>query len=272
MDKLFVAYKPPFITSNGFLKKLKWQNNQKDAGFSGILDPFAKGVLIVAFGKYTKLFRFLKKTPKTYKATLYLGAYSETLDLDKIEKVQKVDKLDLNKVKVAVKSIEGKQKQLPPKYSAKRIDGKRAYELVRKNKDFKLKESKIEVFQSKFLNYSHPFLSFEATVSEGTYIRVLGQDIAEKLGCNGALTFLERTKEGEFHFEDEKSLDPMRYLDLRENFYLGDKDLDFGPKLKLDELQYKDLGFYYIRKPENTLRIIEITEEKIKYTINGINL
>lgn len=272
MDRLFVAYKPPFITSNGFLKKLKWQYRQKDAGFSGILDPFAKGVLIIAFGKYTRLFRFLKKAPKAYRATIYLGADSPTLDIDKIGAIEQVEKKSAPEVIKAVENIVGKQKQIPPKYSAKRVGGKRAYELIRKEQEFQLKAHDIEVFESNFLSYCHPFVTFEATVSEGTYIRVLGEDIARALGTVGALTYLERTREGEFNFENEQSLNPIDYLNIKENFYLGTKDLDHGPKLYPEDLKIKEKGFYYIIQPENTLRIIEITEEKIKYTVNRIPL
>ena len=80
MNRLFVAYKPKGMVSNHFLSRLKRKYSDKKAGFSGTLDPFAQGVLIVAFGQFTKLFRFLKKAPKRYRATLWLGAYSPTLD------------------------------------------------------------------------------------------------------------------------------------------------------------------------------------------------
>ena len=84
MNRLFVIDKPKNISSNFYLKRIKWKYKVKKAGFSGTLDPFANGCLITAFGQYTKLFRFLKKTPKIYRATLWLGADSETLDIEKI--------------------------------------------------------------------------------------------------------------------------------------------------------------------------------------------
>ena len=86
-NRLFVAYKPSNISSNFFLSRIKRTYGVKGAGFSGTLDPFAKGVLIIAFGQFTKLFRFLKKAPKRYRATLWLGAYSPTLDIEKVERV-----------------------------------------------------------------------------------------------------------------------------------------------------------------------------------------
>ena len=271
MNKLFVAYKPIFVSSNNFLKKLKWQDKAKSAGFSGTLDPFAKGVLIIAYGKYAKLFRFLKKTPKRYKATIFLGAESPSLDIENINEVKTVKKLDEEKVKKAILSIVGKQLQLPPKYSAKRIDGKRAYELALKGEELNLKKVPIEVFKSEFIHYCHPFITFQCNVSEGTYVRVLAQDIVKKLGTFGTLSSLERISEGMFTYQDKKPLDPMEYLDLKENFYLGNKNLTHGPKLSFTDIKYTEPGFYYI-KTDNILRIIEVTNEKISYIINKIEL
>jgi len=88
MNRLFVSYKPAGIGSNLFLSKLKRKYNNKKCGFSGTLDPFAKGVLLIGFGTHTKLFRFLDKSPKTYRATLWLGAKSDSLDTEMIEHVE----------------------------------------------------------------------------------------------------------------------------------------------------------------------------------------
>ena len=127
---LFVANKPMYISSNKFLNQLKRKYGIKKMGFSGTLDPFACGCLIIAGGQYTKLFRFLKKTPKTYIATLMLGAYSPSLDVEKIEKIENTDSFSKEQITDTLKSFLGKQKQLPPKYSAKKINGQRAYSLM----------------------------------------------------------------------------------------------------------------------------------------------
>lgn len=107
MNKLFVAYKPSGITSNLFLSRLKRKYDNKKAGFTGTLDPFAKGVLIIGMGSHTKLFRFLDKTPKTYRATLWLGAHSDSLDTEMIDKVEEIPDLALATVEKIVKSLEG---------------------------------------------------------------------------------------------------------------------------------------------------------------------
>ena len=268
MNRLFVVNKPIFISSNHYLNRIKRKYKNKKAGFSGTLDPFAKGCLIVAFGKYSKLFQYLKKSPKSYKATLYLGAYSPTLDLEKIEKITPIKKIEIEKIESVLKSFLGKQKQLPPKYSAKKINGIRAYKIA--DQDIKLKECDIEIFDIKLINYCHPFLTFEATVSEGSYIRSLGFDIAKKLGVDGALTALERLNEGEFIFENEKALDPIKFLKTPKNEYLGDvNNLLLGKKLNIEDFSIKEENIYYIEF-ENYFSIIEITKNQVIYKLNLI--
>ena len=273
---LFVANKPSFISSNKFLNQLKRKYNTKKMGFSGTLDPFACGCLIIASGQYTKLFRFLQKTPKTYIATLMLGAYSPTLDIEKIEKIENIEKTKPQKIKEILNSFLGKQKQLPPKYSAKRINGIRAYKIEKgerekeNNNCFLNKKIEIEIFDIELIDYSHPFITFKTSVSEGTYIRSLGFDIAKKLGTYGALTYLERTNEGKFFYECEKKLDPYEYLWPKENEYFKKEELLLGKKLDINNFKIKEKGIYKI-KTDNFLSIIEI-DDKITYLLNRIKL
>ncbi len=267
---LFVANKPMFISSNKFLNTLKRKYNTKKMGFSGTLDPFACGCLIIASGQYTKLFRFLKKTPKTYIATLMLGAYSPSLDIEKIENINTLKSFSKEEIISTLNSFKGKQKQLPPKYSAKKIDGKRAYSLE-DEKVFLNKEIEVEIFEIELINYSHPFVTFKTSVSEGTYIRSLGFDIAKKLNTTGALTYLERLNEGKFFYECETPLNPIEYLDMKENIYLNDiNNLLLGKKLSIEDLKNKEKGIYYV-KYDKFFAIIEISEE-VKYILNRIEL
>jgi tRNA pseudouridine55 synthase len=267
---LFVAKKPMFISSNKFLNRLKKKYGIKKMGFSGTLDPFACGVLIIASGQYTKLFRFLKKTPKTYITTLMLGANSPTLDIEKIEKIEPTQKIDIQKIKEVLNSFKGKQYQLPPRYSAKKINGVRAYKL-NNNEEFLDKKIEIEIFDIELINYSHPFITFKASVSEGTYIRTLGFDIAKKLGSIGALTYLERVNEGEFFYECEKKLNPLEYLNLEENVYLNDiNNLLLGKKLNKNDFKITKKGTYFVRY-DKFFVIIEIDDE-VKYILNRIEL
>ena len=271
-NRLFVAYKPSFISSNAFLSKIKKRYKVKKAGFSGTLDPFARGVLIVAFSQYTKLFRFLKKTPKIYRATLWLGAKSETLDVEGVYEVKKIKRFSENEILKILNSLKGRIRYYPPKYSAKKIDGKRAYDLARKNRDFEIKKVESEIYDIRFINYAHPFLTFEVSISEGGYVRSVGEMIASALGVEGALSYLERIREGDFVYENEKALNPISYLKLEENFYIKDiEDIIKGKVLKAEDFKIQKDGEYFLRY-EDKLTIVKIENFKVTYEINGLKI
>jgi len=272
MNRLFVAYKPINRSSNYFLTGLKIKYNVKKAGFSGTLDPFACGVLIVAFGQFSKLFRFLKKAPKSYRATLWLGAHSSSLDIERVSQIDKVKEFSIEKIEEVLNSLKGELTYLPPKFSAKNIDGRRAYELARESVEFELKSVTSQITNIKFINYCHPFLTFEITISEGGYIRSMGEIIAKRLGVTGALSSLERLHEGEFIYEDEKPLSPIKYLNVDENFYTKDKeDILLGRKLKAEDFKNKNEGEYFVLY-DKILTIIEIKDDRAHYLLNGVKL
>ncbi len=271
MNRLFVAYKPSNIGSNKYLYTLKNKYKNKKAGFAGTLDPFAKGVLLVGFGSHTKLFRFLNKTPKTYRATLWLGAKSDTLDIEMIEEIASLAEFPLTLVQQAVHSLQGELEYEPPIFSAKRINGQRAYDLARAGEEVKLNKIRSTVYDIKLLHYAHPFVTFEASVSEGTYIRSLGRMIAHKLGIeNGSLSMLERLNEGQFIYENEKALDIKKSLNIKQNYYLGNTDnVRFGRVLALKDLQVQDEGSYWLDNGDN-ISIITIQNAIVKYELGRI--
>ena len=271
MNRLFVAYKPSGIGSNLFLSKLKRKYNNKKAGFTGTLDPFAKGVLIIGMGSHTKLFRFLDKTPKAYRATLWLGAKSDSLDTEMIEDVAILEEFSQEEIESCVKSLEGELEYEPPIFSAKRIDGQRAYDLARAGKEFTLNKINSTIYNTKLINYSHPFVTFEATVSEGTYIRSLGLLIANRLGVKyGSLSALERLNEGKFKYDGEKQLDIKDSLNIPKNRYTGDSDnLKYGRVLALEDLEVKVDGYYWLDNGDN-ISIINIENETVKYELGRI--
>lgn len=271
-DRLFVAFKPENIGSNRFLAQIKRRYGVKKAGFSGTLDPFAKGVLIIAFGKYTKLFRFLKKAPKTYRTTLWLGAHSETLDIEKVDAVEEIAPFEEEKIQKVLDSLKGEIRYLPPRYSAKKINGRRAYDLAREGvEEIAMKMVTTTVYEIKLLHYMHPFITFEVTLSEGGYVRSIGEIVAEELGTTGALSMLERTREGVFTYEDEKPLDPLKCLDLEENRYLGkSEDIELGRKLRIADFQKQHEGVYVV-KCATMFAIIEIRDGLVSYLLNGVN-
>ena len=271
MNRLIVAYKPTGIGSNKFLYTLKRKYQEKKAGFAGTLDPFAKGVLLVGFGSHTKLFRFLNKTPKRYRATLWLGAKSDTLDTEMIENVEILDEFSKAKVEEIIDSLVGELEYEPPIFSAKRINGVRAYDLARAGKEVVLNKINSTIYATKLINYSHPFVTFEATVSEGTYIRSLGVIIAKRLGVqDGSLSMLERLNEGQFFYENEKALDIKKSLNIPQNYYLGDYDnIRYGRVLARDDLKIQEEGTYWIDNGEY-ISIITLNAVEVKYELGRI--
>ncbi len=272
LNKLLVVNKPMFVSSNGYLNRIKRKYKNKKAGFSGTLDPFAKGCLIVAFGQYSKLFKYLKKTPKTYKAVIWLGAQSHSLDIENVYNINDSKKVDIELLKSEIDNLVGIHEYYPPKFSAKKINGKRAYELARDDKDFEMKKSSMQVFDTNFVLYNHPFITFEATVSEGSYIRSLAQILLEKLELKGTLSYLERINEGEFKYENEKDLNPLEYLDLEKNDYMGTLEwIMNGRKISIDYLSNKNDGKYYITF-DKYFSIIEIIDGDVTYLLNKVEL
>ncbi|UCM99869.1 tRNA pseudouridine(55) synthase TruB [Sulfurimonas sp. SWIR-19] len=271
MNRLFVAYKPSGVGSNKYLYSLKKKYNNKKAGFAGTLDPFAKGVLLVGFGSHTKLFRFLNKTPKRYKATLWLGAKSDTLDTEMIEDVVLPEPLQVKEIEAVLSSLEGELEYKPPIFSAKRINGQRAYDLARAGKEVVLNTINSTVYEMKLIHYCHPFVTFEASVSEGTYIRSLGEMIAHRLGiAHGSLSMLERLNEGQFVYEDEKPLNIKESLNIAQNYYLGaPENVRYGRVLALKDLQLQDEGSYWLDNGES-ISIITVQNGKVKYELGRI--
>ncbi|SFV71533.1 tRNA pseudouridine synthase B [hydrothermal vent metagenome] len=252
----------------GYVKR---KYKTKKVGFSGTLDPFATGCLIVATGQYTKLFQYLKKTPKAYSATLWLGANSQSLDIENVDSVKNAPEFSINEIYQALESLRGELSYYPPKFSAKKVNGKRAYDLARAGEEVKLKKISSTIYDIHLVNYNHPFIHFEAVVSEGTYIRSLGAMVADKLGVDATLSSLRRDYEGAFSFENEKALDPLKFLKIPQNIYTGDSEfLELGKKLYIDYFESKEDGEYWV-ETEDFFSVIEIKDREIKYKLNRVH-
>ena len=224
------------------------------------MDPFAKGCLIVAFGQYSKLFKYFSKTPKTYKAVIWLGAQSESFDIEQIIDIELVEKVSTEKIKDELNMLKGDLEYIPPKFSAKKINGKRAYELARNGEKVELNKSTMHIYDTKF----------ETSVSEGSYIRSYAQILLEKLDRVGTLSYLERLNEGKFFFDNEKDLNPLDYIDLPINNYYGTTEwLNTGKKISIDYLEQKENGKYLIIT-DKFFSIIEIEEGDVKYLLNKV--
>ena len=270
MNRLFVVNKPIFRTSNGYMGYVKRKYGTKKVGFSGTLDPFATGCLIVATGQYTKLFQYLNKTPKSYKATLWLGVNSPSLDIENVDSIKEIKPFKQKKIEEILHSLQGELSYYPPKFCAKKINGVRAYELARAGEEIDLKTITSTIYDIKLINYNHPFVHFEAKVSEGTYIRSLGSLIADKLNVDGTLSSLHRIHEGQFYFDDEKALNPFTHLALPSNIYTGDDTfMELGKKIDIEYFETKADGVYLIEL-KNFFSIVEINNNDVTYRFNRI--
>lgn len=273
MNALFAAHKPAGVSSNHFLTRLKRKYNLGKCGYSGTLDPFASGLLLVGVGAYTRLFDYLDKSTKSYEATLWLGAKSESLDIEQISQVECVGEYKREQIDEVLQSFVGRITYTPPRFSAKHINGKRAYELAREGVEFALKECEMQVFEIKLLFYNHPFVSFRVKVSEGAYIRSLGELVAKKFGVNGALSALKRVSEGSVKLgsEELRELDVLSHLALKQiqlnEFY---EEFYNGKKVTLEK-QKLEANIPYLVVFDDFFSIIEVNENKeVKYRLNRI--
>lgn len=269
MNRLFVAYKPANISSNAFLHTLKKKYNVKKAGYSGTLDPFAKGVLIVAFGTFTRLFRFLQKVPKIYQATLWLGARSLSGDDKNITQITTPPPFTLTLLEQITRELLGELVFTPPQFSAKRINGKRAYEFAKKGEQIELKECVMQIYACEIVYYAHPFLTLRLSVSEGAYIRSYCEIYAKKLGINATLSALERLSEGKFVYENEKSLSILDFLNLPKNELKDSSKLENGTKIALNELKIQKNGEFVVEN-EKFFSIISVKDNVVKYLLNKV--
>lgn len=270
MNKLFVAYKPRDISSNDYLQRLKKRYKVEKAGYAGTLDPFAQGTLIVAFGSFTKLFRFLNKAPKIYECTMWLGVKSLSLDDKNIQSIEKIKEVSKDEIESVKTKLLGELSFIPPAFSAKRINGKRAYEFARKNEEVRLNSCVMSIYDCEILSYAHPFLSLRLTVSEGAYIRSYCELFAKELNINATLTHLKRIKEGAFVYENEKNLNILDYLCLKKNYIDDINKLENGSKLSLEDLKFKDEAMYFI-EGDKYFSIIELKDSKISYILNKVS-
>ena len=196
-------YKPKGWTSFDVVKKVRGILNEKKVGHGGTLDPFAEGVLILGTGADTKQLTAISGTDKEYKAILLLGSKTDTHDTEgTVVEEKEIPQLSNEQIESVLKSFIGEQLQIPPMYSARKVNGKRLYTLARKNIEVKREPSLINIFDIELIEYNSPYISFKVRCSKGTYIRVLGSDIAEKLGTVGHLTALKRIKVGDYTLND----------------------------------------------------------------------
>ena len=211
-DQIILVDKPAGISSFGIVAKIRRELKEEfghkiKVGHTGTLDPFATGLLILLSGKMTKKTNEFLKLDKIYEADLKLGFTSTTGDPEgEIQQFHVKNLPERSEIELVLQSFTGKITQTPPRFSAIKINGERAYKLARKGADFEIPSREVEIYSIEILDYSYPTLKIRCHVSSGTYIRTLAEDIGKKLGTGAYLTALRRTKIGDYHIEDAKKV------------------------------------------------------------------
>ena len=206
MDGVLNIRKEKGYTSFDVVAKLRGILHMKKIGHTGTLDPEAEGVLPVVLGKATKLVDLLTEKQKTYEALLHLGLETDTQDMTgKVLREQPVNVTE-EEASAVIRSFLGEQQQIPPMYSALKVDGKKLYELAREGKIVERKPRTVHFYEIEIKKIELPYIRFSVTCSKGTYIRTLCHDIGQKLGCGGCMEELIRTRSGNFDLEDSMTL------------------------------------------------------------------
>lgn len=254
MDGVIVINKSLGCTSFDIVRQVKKIFGKK-VGHTGTLDPMAEGVLPILIGKGTLISKYLINHDKTYVATLTLGKKTDTADSEgKVLCEEKIDGKMLEKdfVESKLKGFLGKQKQIPPIYSAIKVNGKKLYEYARKNEDVEIKPRDIEIYDIKLLKIEEQNITFKCSCSKGTYIRSLCEDIAESLGTIGYMSKLIREKVGEFEIKDAITIQ-----ELQENF----NNRDFWDKY-----------FISIESLFQKCNQVILDDNRLKHFLNGVKI
>lgn len=197
-------------SSNQALQKVKWLLKAKKAGHTGNLDPLATGVLPLCFGEATKFASYGLEADKTYITTLELGATSSTGDAEgEITATFPIPQLNLTLIQATLSRFLGAQEQIPPMYSALKVQGKKLYELARAGQSVARAARPITIYALNLVSWTQTSIELEVRCSKGTYIRVLGEDIATALGSGGFLSSLRRTQVGNCHLSQTQKLEDL---------------------------------------------------------------
>ena len=239
MDGIIIINKPKNCTSHDIVRKAKKAFNEK-VGHTGTLDPNATGVLPLLVGKGTQIAKYIINHDKIYEATLQLGEKTDTADVEGavIEtKYIPEESLQAEIVNKVLQSFIGKQEQIPPIYSAIKVNGKKLYDYARKGEKVEIKPRQIEIYHMELIkiDVQNKTVEFRVHCSKGTYIRTLCENIAEKLGTVGYMKELNRTKVGEFSIDDSITIEELENANYNnfitvEDYFENYKNINLNEK------------------------------------------
>ncbi len=244
MDGIIIINKEKACTSHDIVKKAKKILNEK-VGHTGTLDPNATGVLPLLVGKGTEISKYIINHDKIYEATIQLGEKRDTADIEgKVieEKPVSLEVLESKKVETVLKSFIGKQEQIPPIYSAIKVNGKKLYEYARKGQEVSIEPRSIEIYNITLININKndKTITFRVHCSKGTYIRTLCEEISEHLENVGYMKELKRLQVGEFTLENSIKIEELENQKILEkNFITLENYFKNSQEIKLEEYKLK---------------------------------
>ena len=215
MDGFLLINKPKGWTSHDVVHKVQKKLNVEKIGHTGTLDPFASGLLILCLGKATKLASLFSNLDKVYEGTIVLGKHYDTYDTTGKITNEKETIIDVQSLQEAILSLNGTYEQIPPMYSAIKVDGRKLYEMARKGIEIERESRSVTIYDfhmTRMINQNR--FDFYASVSKGTYIRSLAVDLAQKLETYGALDALRRISVGKYDVANSKSIEDVSEGDL----------------------------------------------------------
>lgn len=263
MDGIIIINKPSGCTSHDIVSKIRKKLNIKKVGHTGTLDPLATGVLPILLGNATKLSKYLINHDKEYIATIKLGVKTDTADIEGIvlEK-QEIPQISEKQIIEVLDSCIGKQKQIPPMYSAIKVKGKKLYEYARNGENIEVEPRDIEIYNIELIQYKDNNIKFKVACSKGTYIRSLCENIAQKLNTIGTMLELKRTQVGIFKIEEAAELEELLTNGINEeNLITTEKLFAKRPKVILNQNQLKSFLNGVKLKTENEDGIYRIYAE-----------
>ena len=236
---VFLLNKPLGISSNGALQKVRWLFRAQKAGHTGALDPLASGLLPICLGEATKFSHYLLDSVKRYETTVFLGHSTTTGDTEgEMLLEQAVPALTEAKILAVLQQFTGDIQQVPPMYSALKKEGRPLYELARKGIEVEREARPITIEAIQLLSFTENSITLDVTCSKGTYIRVLGEDIAKALGTYGHLTYLHRIQTGHFQLIPSYTIEYLESLTESEREALllpVYSPIDHFPKVQVPE-------------------------------------
>lgn len=270
--------KPKDWTSFDVVNKVKHILKIRQVGHLGTLDPMATGVLLVTVGKATKLFDLMQTKTKTYLAKFKFGIETETLDITGRIVGTSKNIPNLDEIKSVIPKFIGDIEQIPPKFSAKSVNGKRAYDLARANIDFELKPCKVKVENIKIKSYENDEFEIELTCGSGTYIRAIGRDIAKELNTYACMTSLVRTKIDDFELKNCYDIDELnsdniidKIVKIRDILHFKELNIDSTLFEKLINGQIINIelpnGDYLLNNDVDCVALVKIVNFKAKMSI-----